>query len=227
MDGKTAILSKIRSSLKAPAADDERRAAVAARLSQTPKGIIPARGQLPAQERVQLFRAMAEKYNATTERVETMDALPAAVSAYLMGRNLPAAIRIGADPRLAAAPWSTEATLEIRHGASDGEDLAAVSHAFGAVAETGTLALLSGPDNPVTLNFLPEHHIVVLAADEIAGDMETIWARLRQARGSAMPRTVNFITGPSRSADIEQTLLLGAHGPRALHIVIVGAAQTH
>ncbi|MEI9915983.1 MAG: LUD domain-containing protein [Methylovirgula sp.] len=41
------------------------------------------------------------------------------------------------------------------------------------------------------------------------------------ARG-AMPRTVNFITGPSRSADIEQTLLLGAHGPRALHIIIVG-----
>ncbi|MNT99319.1 Lactate utilization protein C [compost metagenome] len=74
----------------------------------------------------------------------------------------------------------------------------------------------------MTLNFLPEHHIVVLAADEIAGDMETIWARLREKQGSAMPRTVNFVTGPSRSADIEQTLLLGAHGPRALHIVIVG-----
>lgn len=227
MDGRTAILSKIRASLKASTDDDERRAAVAARLAQAPKGIIPARGQLPAEERLQLFRFMAEKYNATTERVETMDALPAAVSAYLMGRNLPAAIRLGADPRLAIAPWSAEATLEIRHGASDGEDLAAVSHAFGAVAETGTLAVLSGPDNPVTLNFLPEHHIVVVRADEIAGDMETIWARLRAMQGPAMPRTVNFITGPSRSADIEQTLLLGAHGPRALHIVIVGAAQAH
>ena len=227
MDGRTAILSKIRASLKAPAADGERRAAVANRLAQTPKGIIPARGQLPAEERVQLFRAMAEKYNATTERIETISDLPASVSAYLMARNLPAAIRIGADPRLAGAPWSAEVTLEIRHGASDGEDLAAVSHAFGAVAETGTLAVLSGPDNPVTLNFLPEHHIVVLAADAIAGDMEAIWARLRAAHGSSMPRTVNFITGPSRSADIEQTLLLGAHGPRALHIVIVGAASTN
>ncbi|MBW8319667.1 MAG: lactate utilization protein [Arenimonas sp.] len=222
MNGKSAILAKIRASLKAPTADDDRRSAVSARLAQAPKGIIPARGQLPAAERVALFRAMAEKYNATTEHIDGLAALPAAVSAYLMGRNLPAAIRIGNDPRLATAPWSSEGTLEIRHGASDGHDLAAVSHAFGAVAETGTLAMLSGPDNPVTLNFLPEHHIVVVKADEIAGDMETIWARLRAAQGGAMPRTVNFITGPSRSADIEQTLLLGAHGPRALHIVVTG-----
>ncbi|MBW8284152.1 MAG: lactate utilization protein [Rhizobium sp.] len=222
MHGKSAILAKIRASLKAPTADDVRRSAVSARLAQAPKGIIPARGQLPAAERVALFRAMAEKYNATTEHIDGLAALPAAVSAYLMGCNLPAAIRIGNDPRLATAPWSSEGTLEIRHGASDGNDLAAVSHAFGAVAETGTLAMLSGPDNPVTLNFLPEHHIVVVKADEIAGDMETIWARLRAAQGGAMPRTVNFITGPSRSADIEQTLLLGAHGPRALHIVVTG-----
>ena len=222
MNGKSAILAKIRASLKAPTADDDRRSAVSARLAQAPKGIIPARGQLPAAERVALFRAMAEKYNATTEHIDDLAALPAAVSAYLKGRNLPAAIRIGNDPRLATAPWSSEATLEIRHGASDGHDLAAVSHAFGGVAETGTLAMLSGPDNPVTLNFLPEHHIVVVKADEVAGDMEAIWARLRAAQGGAMPRTVNFITGPSRSADIEQTLLLGAHGPRALHIIVTG-----
>lgn len=222
MNGKSAILAKIRASLKAPTADDDRRSAVSARLAQAPKGIIPARGQLPAAERVALFRAMAEKYNATTEHIDGLAALPAAVSAYLMGRNLPAAIRIGNDPRLATAPWSSEATLEIRHGASDGHDLAAVSYAFGGVAETGTLAMLSGPDNPVTLNFLPEHHIVVVKADEVAGDMEAIWARLRAAQGGAMPRTVNFITGPSRSADIEQTLLLGAHGPRALHIIVTG-----
>lgn len=222
MNGKSAILAKIRASLKAPTADDGRRSAVAARLAQAPKGIMPARGQLPPPERVALFRAMAEKYNATTEHIESLAALPTAVSAYLKGRNLPAAIRIGNDPRLATAPWLSEATLEIRHGASDGHDMAAVSHAFGAVAETGTLALLSGPDNPVTLNFLPEYHIIVVKAEEIAGDLETIWARLRAAQGGTMPRTVNFITGPSRSADIEQTLLLGAHGPRALHIVIVG-----
>lgn len=225
MDGRTAILSKIRASLKATDTDEIRRAAVATRLAQAPRGIIPARGQLPPPERVALFRAMAEKYNATTQAIASLTALPAAVADYLKARNLPAAIRLGTDPRLATAPWSSEATLEIRHGASDGHDLAAVSHAFGAVAETGTLALLSGPDNPVTLTFLPEHHLVVVNAADIAGDMETIWARLRGLNGGLMPRTVNFVTGPSRSADIEQTLLLGAHGPRALHIVIVGASE--
>ena len=224
MEGKSAILMKIRSSLKASPDDAARKDAVAARLGEPPRGIIPARGQLPGEARVRLFVAMAEKYNATTARVADIYSVPAEVSAYLKSRNLPAAIRIGSDSRLALAPWAEEKTLEIRHGASDGHDLAAVSHAFGGVAETGTLAVLSGPDNPVTLNFLPEHHIVVLRADDVAGDMETIWAKLREHEGKGvMPRTVNFITGPSRSADIEQTLLLGAHGPRALHIIVVGA----
>lgn len=222
MQGRTAILLKIRSALKASPHDSERQAVASARLETPPVGIIPARGQLPLDERIALFAQMVEKYSASTARIGSLDALPAAVSAYLKSRNLPASVRIGADPRLTTAPWSREGTLEVRQGASDGHDLTAVSHAFGGVAETGTLALLSGPDNPVTLTFLPEHHIVVVNVADIAGDLETIWARLREANGrNAMPRTVNLVTGPSRSGDIEQTLLLGAHGPRALHILLV------
>ncbi|MEZ5579927.1 MAG: LUD domain-containing protein [Candidatus Competibacteraceae bacterium] len=72
--------------------------------------------------------------------------------------------------------------------------------------------LLSGPHSPpTTLNFLPDTHIVVLRADRIVGAYEDAWDLLR-ARGLGMPRTVNFITGPSRSADIEQTVQMGAHG---------------
>lgn len=83
--------------------------------------------------------------------------------------------------------------------------------------------LTSGPDNPTTVNFLPEVHVVAVAAGDIAGDYETVLGRLRETYGKGeMPRTVNLITGPSRSADIEQTLLLGAHGPRRLHVMIVG-----
>jgi L-lactate dehydrogenase complex protein LldG len=98
-----------------------------------------------------------------------------------------------------------------------------MSHALAGVAETGTLVLTSGPDNPTTINFLPETHIVAVRADDIVGDYESVWDafRLRFGRG-ALPRTVNMITGPSRSGDIEQTILLGAHGPRRLHIVVVG-----
>ena len=83
--------------------------------------------------------------------------------------------------------------------------------------------LLSGPDNPTTLNFLPDTHIVMLSADDIAGDYETVWRRIRERYGAGVCRArSNLVTGPSRSADIEQTLILGAHGPRALHILVVG-----
>jgi L-lactate dehydrogenase complex protein LldG len=135
-------------------------------------------------------------------------------------------LRRGADPRLAAMPWDKERTLEVTTGRSDGRDLVAISHAFGAAAESGTLMLLSGADNPTTLNFLPDTHIVVIAAADVAGDYETVWQRLRERYGAGeMPRTVNLITGPSRSADIAQTLILGAHGPRRLHVMVVGDGE--
>jgi len=103
--------------------------------------------------------------------------------------------------------------------------LSSVSHAFAGVAETGTVVLASGTDNPTSLNFLPDNHIVVIDANDVAGDYESVWQRLRERYGDGlMPRAVNLITGPSRSADIEQTLILGAHGPRRLHVIVVGEA---
>ena len=153
--------------------------------------------------------------------IEVFEEVPAEIARYLRDANLPATLRMGNDPRLAVMPWG-ETALELAHGASDGHDLNGASAAFAGVAETGTLALCSGPDNPTTINFLPDNHIVVVFAGDIVADYESVWNNLRARCGKgAMPRTLNFITGPSRSADIEQTLLLGAHGPRRLHIVMV------
>ena len=110
-----------------------------------------------------------------------------------------------------------------RRGASDGNDEVGFSHATAAIAETGTLVMVSGSDNPTTINFLPEHHIVVVDAADIAGDLEAVLAKIRTRYGKGkMPRTVNLISGPSRSGDVEQKIILGAHGPRALHIIVVG-----
>jgi L-lactate dehydrogenase complex protein LldG len=196
---------------------------VEARLAKAPKGIIPERGQLDDKARRRLFVAMAEKVSASVKQVKSPDDVPKAVAEYLRSRNLPAAIRIGADKRLAKMPWASQRALNVKRGPSDGDDETGVSHAFGAIAESGTLVLASGSDNPTTINFLPEHHIVVVDAKDVAGDMESVISRLRRKYGkSEMPRTLNFITGPSRSGDIEQKLLLGAHGPRALHIILVG-----
>jgi L-lactate dehydrogenase complex protein LldG len=225
MTARATLFASIRQSLGVTGDEPARRAAVADRLKQHPRGVIPARGQLPPQERVKLFAEMVEAAAGTAATLPSADDVPAAVAALLRRHNLPMQIRRGDDPRLAALPWGNERTLEVSAGASDGHQLVSVSHAFAGVAETGTLVMASGPDNPTTLNFLPDTHIVVVDAKDIAGDYETVWARVREIFGiEALPRAINMITGPSRSADIAQILILGAHGPRRLHVLIVGDA---
>jgi L-lactate dehydrogenase complex protein LldG len=160
-------------------------------------------------------------------RVSTLDEVPQAVAGFLASQNLPAELAMAPDPLLDRVPWDRRPLLRIRKGRSDGRDPVGVSAAFSGIAETATLMLASGPESPSTLNFLPDTHVVVLPASRVVGPMEEAWATLRAASpaaklsGEAMPRTVNFITGPSRTGDIEQKILMGAHGPRRLHIVIV------
>jgi len=217
------ILASIRRSLGVSGREAPRRKAVADRLREHPVGVVPARGKLASKARAELFRVMVEAAAGSIEEVPRAADVPGALAAFLRSHNLPMAVRRGEDPRLKAMPWERERTLEVREGPSSGADLAAVSHAFGAVAESGTLMLVSGKENPTTLNFLPDTHIIVVAAADIVGDYETLWQKLRE-RGT-LPRTVNWITGPSRSADIEQTLILGAHGPRRLHVMVVGDTE--
>lgn len=225
MTARDTILASIRRSLGVDGREAPRRKTVADRLREHPAGVVPKRGNLAPAARVGLFRAMVEAAAGTVEEIPRPADVPGAVTAFLRAHNLPMRVRRGEDPRLAAMPWDRERTLEMLEGPSAGDDLVAVAHAFGGAAESGTLMLLSGPDNPTTLNFLPDTHIVVIDAADVAGDYETLWERLRERFGpGVMPRTVNLITGPSRSADIEQTLILGAHGPRRLHVMVVGEA---
>jgi L-lactate dehydrogenase complex protein LldG len=223
MSARDTILASIRRSLGVSGFEAPRRKAVADRLRDHPCGVIPARGQLPPAARLKLFIAMVEAASATAERLAQPADVPGAVAAFLRAHNLPMAIRRGEDPRLAAMPWPREQTLAVATGPSMGNDLVAISHAFGAVAESGTVMLVSGRENPTTLNFLPDTHLVVVDAKDVVGDYETLWQRVREHFGPGMlTRNVNLITGPSRSADIEQTLILGAHGPRHLHVIVVG-----
>ena len=220
-EARDGVLGTIRRSLGVTGREAPRRDAVAARIETARPGLIPARGQLDEAGRVALFCEKAEAAAATVTRVADAAGVPAEVARFLRDANLPATLRIGYDAALGSLPWGTTA-LDLSSGPSDGHDVNGLSRAFGAVAESGTLALVSGTDNPTTLNFLPDNHIVVVSAKDVAGDYEAIFARVRARYGKGlMPRTVNFITGPSRSADIEQTLILGAHGPRRLHVIVV------
>jgi L-lactate dehydrogenase complex protein LldG len=223
MSARDLVLGTIRRSLGVDGREPARQLAVKARIGQHARGIVPKRGNVAPAARLKLFSEMMQAVHGTVVRVPAYEDVPAAVADYLRGKNLPMEIRRGADPRLRAIPWRNEGALDVAEGPSRGNDLTAVSHAFAAVAESGTLVLLSGADNPTTLNFLPDHHLVIVNAADIAGDYETVWDKLREVYGvGRMPRTVNFITGPSRSGDIEQVHLLGAHGPRSLHVLVVG-----
>jgi len=221
MSAREDILSNIRRSLGVTGREAPRKAAVEERLRAAPRGVVPARGRLSGAALVDLFRAEAERVAASVAEVSQAQDIVGEVARYLREHNLPASLRMGADERLNGLDWSGVA-VEVSQGPSAGDDLNGLSHAFGAIAETGTLAMVSGADNPTTLNFLPDNHIVVLREADLAGDAETLWDRLRARYGKGLaPRTVNLITGPSRSGDIEQQIVLGAHGPRRLHIIIL------
>lgn len=100
------------------------------------------------------------------------------------------------------------------------DEASAIAFAFAGIAETGSLVFLSGPDSPVTTNFLPDNFICVLKQDDLLNDMESLWVRM-QTEQQEMPRAINIVTGPSRTADVEQTIQMGAHGPRQVHVILL------
>ncbi len=223
---KDAILTRIRRNLKREALPADQQAMLAGRLASHPRHLVPARAQLPRAQQVALFVANVVKEFGTVERVADASAVPGAVADYLAGQNLEPRFVMAPNPELWAMPWSERPMLEFRSGKAEATDMVSVQHGFVGVAETGTLMLPVSPQRPTTLNLLPDTEIVVLKVSRIVAGFEDAWDHLRaenhDARtGGFMPRNVMFVTGPSRSADIEQTLELGAHGPRRLHIVLV------
>jgi L-lactate dehydrogenase complex protein LldG len=217
------IFGRIRSALgRGPLAAEEVEA-VRARLAAHRRNTLPARAAaLAPAARLDLFVAMAEEAAATVARVASLAAVPEAVASYLAALNLPAEIRMAPDPSLDAIPWHDRPLLGIRRGRAEAEDAVGLTPCLAAIAETGTLMLVSGPATPTTLNFLPDTHIVVVRAGQVVATYEDGFDRLRGGSDAGgLPRTINFVTGPSRTGDIEQRIELGAHGPRRLHIVVV------
>ncbi len=217
--GRDTILSGIRTALGRGPLDSEAQAEIDDRIAKRARNLIPQRAQLPPAEQVDLFVSMAESLAATTDRVDSLDDVPDAVAGYLAGLNLPSAVKAAPDPALQAIPWEKRPTLEVTTGRAEDPDLTSVTAAAAAIAETGTLMLASSEHSPTTLNFLPDNHIVVLRTGQVVGAYEDGWDLLRANGG--IPRTVNFVSGPSRTGDIEQKIQLGAHGPRRLHIILV------
>jgi len=159
----------------------------------------------------------AQKLSTTVESVDALSDVPAAVLRYLTQHGLP--LQAIAWQTLQDLDW-TEAGLTIEFRKPEDGDVVGITGCFCATAETGTLVLLSGPETYASAGLLPETHIAIVPASRIVAGHEDAFNLIRAERGE-LPRAVNFVSGPSRTGDIEQTIVLGAHGPYRVHAIVV------
>jgi len=214
MSSREDILGRVRSNLgRTDRNGPSGREALDAYLKARPQGPRPRFDGDP----VARFRLKSEQLSSTVEEVSAADQVPQAVSRYLAAHRLPT--HAVCWPALAGLPWGPSG-VQVAARPATGSDLVGITGCFCALAETGTLMLCSGPDTPAATSLLPETHIAVVPARRIMVGMEDAWNLARSELGE-LPRAVNFISGPSRTGDIEQTIVLGAHGPYRVHIVIV------
>lgn len=204
-------------------AANERALAVEKRVATRLRNLIPERASsLQGAGLKALLAAQLRAANATVIEATAPDEVPAAIAGYLRGQNLPLKLRAGNDPWLRALDWSREPALTIDSGRAKPEDDVGMTLATAGVAETGTLVLSSGADNPVTVTFLPETSVIVLRASVLVAAYEDAIDIVRSKLGNGvMPRTLNLVSGPSRTADVGGRLVTGAHGPRRLLVVVV------
>lgn len=186
-----------------------------------------ARGPTPAfdADRILRFIRRAGDMESSVAHVSQLDEIPAAVAAYLDALELAPALvtqkshRGVCWPEFADLDWA-RAGLTVEARPAVGDDRLGITGVFCAIAETGTLVVVSGADTPTATTLLPDTHVAIVSANRIVDTMEDAFALIRKELGS-VPRAINMISGPSRTGDIEQTIVLGAHGPFRVHILVV------
>jgi L-lactate dehydrogenase complex protein LldG len=213
-EARETILNRIRQTTRREASVANSQQAVAEHIARHQRGPLPAIGE----SAVEHFVNAAQQAAAEVIRLDHDNRIGQAISSYLEAHGIAKQVVAAPSELLDHISWPAEVTVV--HRAAQAQDLVAVSAAFAGIAETGTLALLSGPATPTTLNFLPDNYFCVLRRQDLVLHMEDVWDRIRHTK-AGMPRTLNFITGPSRTADVEQTIQLGAHGPRRMVIILL------
>lgn len=207
------ILARIRARLgKSPVPTAAEREAVRSHIRAHPGSARPRMEWDPLAR----FRERALGLASTVDEVDALEGVPAAVARYLGAHSLPHSAVCWAE--LAGLDWGA-AGVEIAVREARDTDPVGITGAFCAIAETGTLMTLSGRDTPAAVSLLPETHVAVVGKSRIVRGMEEAWQLMRDELG-APPRAVNFISGPSRTADIEQTVTVGAHGPYRVHVIL-------
>ena len=213
MSARDNILNKIR---KAQAPNANAAVTIAQHLAHHPRGPKP---NLP-DDLVAHFKARALKLSSDVLETDDRKKVPELLAEYLRERSLP--LSGVCWPELAELPWLS-AGLEMPSRPATNDNLVGVTGAFCAIAETGTLMMLGSESTPAATSLLPESHVAIVDPKRIVATMEDAWELMREEVGQP-PRAVNFISGPSRTADIEQTVTLGAHGPYRVLLIIAPTA---
>jgi|TARA_B100000315_G_scaffold257165_1_gene305095 L-lactate dehydrogenase complex protein LldG len=208
------ILARVAGAVSPEGADPMTEARLKERLLHPPKHLRPQWDDDPIERFVSKLRAVA----ASVDVVSTAADVAKSVGDFLRENDLPVAIVMAPDDRLSGYPWPDE--LEISRRKALAEDITTITAAEAGVIETGSLVLRSSAKSPTGMNFLPENHIVILRQKQLVKNLEDGWKSALES-SNGVPRTVNFITGPSKTTDIEQTIEYGAHGPRRLHVILL------
>jgi L-lactate dehydrogenase complex protein LldG len=215
MSARAEILSRIRARLGfSEDGAEARREAARRTIAEKTYGPRPALGD----DLLGRFCDKSRSMSSTLDRVGSLAEVPAAVRRYLDESALPR--QAVAWPMFAGLDWHGEG-IDVAIRAPRDADPVGLTGCFCALAETGTLMLLSGPQSPATTSLLPETHIAIVPVARIVRGMEEGFALMR-AECAQAPRAINFVSGPSRTGDIEQTIVLGAHGPYRVHLILVG-----
>jgi L-lactate dehydrogenase complex protein LldG len=212
------ILGRIKTGVNAEARSNDKRDELSARISSPQRNLVPEFTKKEGRERLELFTAKAEAQGTTIKCVKSPQEALDEVRDFLRQNNLPARVVRSPSSELNDLGLESAADLEVRQGSATESDITSVTPAFGAVAETGTVVTSSGKETPSTLNFVPENHIAIIRERDLMSSYEDSWDKLREGN---VPRTVNWISGPSRSGDIGMVMYMGAHGPKRQHVIVI------
>jgi len=219
MSSREDILGRVRTGVKRDSVNVlAARAAVSEALTVRGHGPKPTVGTKPG-AMLACFRDRSDIHATTVDVVEREGEVPAAVARYLGELGLHKSVV--AWPELLYLDWASVGLIVEGRGAQ-ASDLVGITGCFCAIAETGTFMLCSSAGTPASVSLLPETHIAILRETDIVPYMEDAWALVRSGPGR-LPRSVNFVSGPSRTGDIEQTIVIGAHGPYRVHVVIISS----
>jgi len=224
MSTREHVLAKISTRLDQTSSSVDRRSNADDRFLIHSRNTIPARGKQTHGELIELFTTMLTTVQGTVARVASMQEVPGAIHDYLDQNNLGVEVCLDEEVKQLEIPWGADSNLEFTTWMPKRSISVGITACYGAVAETGSLVACSSSSHAITMNFLSETNVVILEARNLVGVYEEIWDRLRTASGMLLPRDLTLISGPSCTGDIEMVLEFGAHGPKRLHVIIVGEA---